>query len=271
MRAAIAAIIGLATLAGSAFAQGKTFVLAIEPELEASGLIAYVVPRFALKYSIRPTILSGDVEALASEADVVIAETEQVAELLEAALIVRRRGVFYTEAEPARRYAIALIEATKNAPAAEKFMAWITGEIGQRTIATYAPDGEQIFLPGSLNVAAPAAPEPTGDAVEGERLSLFHCGRCHVVNEKNRMGGIGSTPSFAALRGINGWQDKFLAFWSHNPHPSFTQVQGLTEPFDPDHPPHIAPVEITQEDIEAIFAYAATIEPKDLGAPINER
>ena len=85
------------------------------------------------------------------------------------------------------------------------------------------------------------------------------------------MGGIGSTPSFAALRSLAGWEDKFLAFWSENPHPSFTQVEGLTEPFDPDHPPHIAPVEITLDELEAIYAFAATIEPKDLGAPINER
>ena len=88
---------------------------------------------------------------------------------------------------------------------------------------------------------------------------------------ENRFGGIGSTPSFPALRAIPGWRDKFEAFWTLNPHPSFTQVVDITPPFDPDRPPHIAPVVITQEDLEAIVAYAASIEPKDLGAAVESR
>ena len=81
-----------------------------------------------------------------------------------------------------------------------------------------------------------------GDIDLGETLSLLHCGRCHVVNEKNRMGGIGSTPSFGALRAMPAWGDRFAVFWTLSPHPSFTQVEGMTEPFDPQHPPAIAPV-----------------------------
>ena len=118
---------------------------------------------------------------------------------------------------------------------------------------------------------ASVAPFLEGDANEGEKLSHFHCGRCHVISDRNRFGGIGSTPSFPALRAIPSWRDKFAAFWTLNPHPSFTQVVDITPPFDPDRPPHIAPVVITQEDLEAIVAYAASIEPKDLGAAVESR
>ena len=82
------------------------------------------------------------------------------------------------------------------------------------------------------------------------------------------MGGIGSTPSFAALRGRHNWADLFRAFFVHNPHPSFTQVAGVTEPFDPNRQIHVAPVEVTLEEIEAITAFVETIKPKDLGRPV---
>ena len=55
------------------------------------------------------------------------------------------------------------------------------------------------------------------------------------------------------------------------PHPSFTQVEGVTPPFDPARPPHIAPVELTIDDVEAIAAFARTIPPKDLGGVTLEQ
>jgi len=79
----------------------------------------------------------------------------------------------------------------------------------------------------------------------------------------------GSTPSFGALRARANWSDLFRAFYVKNPHPSFTQIEGVTEPFDPDHLPHIAPVTITEADLEAIVAFVATLKPKDLGQPVR--
>jgi mono/diheme cytochrome c family protein len=110
-----------------------------------------------------------------------------------------------------------------------------------------------------------------GTSAEGERLALRHCGRCHVVNDKNRFGGIGSTPSFGALRALPGANDKFAAFWTLNPHPAFVQVEGQTTPFDPAHPPSTAPVVLTREEAEAIASFAASIKPLDLGAPVRPR
>ena len=109
----------------------------------------------------------------------------------------------------------------------------------------------------------------TGDALAGERLALVNCGRCHVVGEKNRMGGIGSTPSFAMLRTLGDWERRFRAFFTLNPHPAFTQVPGVTPPFDQARPPPIAPLEITLADIDAILAYAASLAPADLAEPLK--
>ncbi len=126
-------------------------------------------------------------------------------------------------------------------------------------------------LPPKADPVAQPQVAAAGDVAHGERLALRHCGRCHVVNEKNRFGGIGSTPSFAALRALPQADDKFAAFWTFNPHPAFMQVEGQTKPFDAAHPPSAAPVILTQQEAEAIAAYAATIPPLDLGAPVKPR
>ena len=42
----------------------------------------------------------------------------------------------------------------------------------------------------------------------------------------------------------------------------------MTEPFHPERPPPIAPVEMTLDEVEALLAFVHTIKPKDLGAPL---
>ena len=107
------------------------------------------------------------------------------------------------------------------------------------------------------------------DYAPGEKLTLFHCGRCHVINERNKYGGIGSTPSFGALRTHDDWEDRFDAFYALAPHPAFTQVEGVTEPFPINRPSPIHPMELTVEEIETIREFARTIPPKDLGAEVR--
>jgi len=109
-----------------------------------------------------------------------------------------------------------------------------------------------------------AAGATAARAADGERLALRHCGRCHVVSEANKFGGIDSTPSFAALRSLADWQDKFAVFWSVSPHRAVMQIEGLTQPFEPDRPPPMAPITLTKEELEAIQEFVATIPPKDL-------
>ena len=96
-------------------------------------------------------------------------------------------------------------------------------------------------------------------------------GRCHVIDDTNRMKGLGSTPSFQVLRTLPNWQGRFEAFYALAPHGAFTQVKDVTPPFDPRHPPPIVPLEMTLDDLEAIAAFAGTLPPADLGAPLQSR
>jgi len=103
----------------------------------------------------------------------------------------------------------------------------------------------------------------------GEKLTLMNCGRCHKVSEKDRMGGIGSTPSFAALRRIENWEERMKAFWTLRPHPSFTQIKNITEPFPENRPSVIHPISLTLDELEIIINYSRTIEPADLGPDLG--
>ena len=124
-------------------------------------------------------------------------------------------------------------------------------------------------LPAALALLAAFPAGADDEFAPGEKLTLRNCGRCHVINERNRYGGIGSTPSFAALRTVPDWEDRFRAFYTLNPHPAFTQIPGVTEPFPIDRPSPIHPIELTLEEIDRSIEFSRTIEPKDLGAPIR--
>lgn len=152
---------------------------------------------------------------------------------------------------------------------ARTFLDWLRSAPGKAAIESFAPNGTQVYTTEAAVPTIEARETFDGDRETGSRLALVHCGRCHVVDERNRMGGIGSTPSFAALRGRENWSDLFRKFFLENPHPSFTQVEGVTEPFDPNVAVHVAPVEITMDEIEAITAFVATLEPKNLGARVQ--
>jgi hypothetical protein len=107
------------------------------------------------------------------------------------------------------------------------------------------------------------------DYARGEKLTLLNCGRCHVVSAKNRMGGIGSTPSFAVMRTWDDWEDKMKAFWTYRPHPAFTQIEGMTDPFPPHRPPTVHPISLTLDELKVIVEYARTIAPADLGSDLG--
>jgi hypothetical protein len=113
------------------------------------------------------------------------------------------------------------------------------------------------------------APGRAQDFAPGEKLALFNCGRCHVIGPRNRMGGIGSTPSFPVLRTFPDWEARMKAFWTLRPHPSFTQIEGMTEPFAEDQPSHIHPIRLTLEELDRIIGYARTVEPADLGPDLG--
>ncbi|MBK0397760.1 hypothetical protein H0I76_01020 [Limibaculum sp. M0105] len=123
----------------------------------------------------------------------------------------------------------------------------------------------------ALLAACPATEPRAQDFAPGEKLALFHCGRCHVINERNRMGGIGSTPAFKTMRGHPEFEAKMRSFYALRPHPAFTQIPGVTEPFTPELPSPIHPVELTEEELDRIVDYALTLEAADLGGQLRSR
>ena len=211
----------------------------------SAGLDKHLLPRFGFKHRIR-----------------VSAVPEGPADM---ALGTGGVGTFVFRDSEGTKYSLD----TGDDPRGRTLLEWLQSGPGQAAIEAFAPDGRQAYFTEVIVEEVVVEEVFDGDTKSGSDLAILHCGRCHVVDKRNRMGGIGSTPSFAALRGRNNWSELFRAFYTANPHPSFTQVDGVTAPFDPNREVHIAPVEITIEDVEAITAFVATLTPKDLGRPVQ--
>ena len=238
------------SLASLAAAQERRIVLASTPELLESGAFKYLLPRFSLKTRIKVTA----VELLEGvEADVLLGP---------AAAIGEGRPAF--RAGKALHLVRAVPEGPGEAGHAGRFVDWLLSTVGQRTVESFRANGRQAFLAAAGARVEKARPAPTGDLARGEKLAFLHCGRCHVIGPRNRMGGLGSTPSFGVLKTLNDWEVRFRGFYMLNPHPSFTQIPDVTDPFDEARPPPIVPLELTLEDLDAILAYVATIEPAEL-------
>lgn len=247
MQRFITAALALAVFCTAAAGSDKGFALAVDPALTESGLTRYILPRFSLKTGVRVTPVPPGTDAdLEFGADV------------EGAAAVARDGVIFAVSRP-------------KGDQAKRFRDWLLSDVGQSTVEAYAPETGAPFI-GARDASFDGSPTLiAGDVVEGERLSLDLCGRCHVVSGKNRMSGIGSTPSFAVLKSLPDWESRFSAFWALKPHPAFTRIDGMTEPFDPDRPPHIFPVEMTLDDLDAILAFVSGTAAADLGAPLESR
>lgn len=156
-------------------------------------------------------------------------------------------------------------------PGTKRFADWLASEVGQRTLAAYNAPSGATFGPPTVKKVEVAKVEMTGDALLGHEVSLAKCTRCHAVDEATRGKGIASSPSFGALRALGDWEQRFAAFYALNPHPSFTIITDLTEPFPEDRPPPIVPIELSLEEVEAVLAYVAAMPATDLGAPIQSK
>ncbi len=229
----------LSVLAGPVMADDKQFTLDVDPALVEAGLIQHLLPRFSLKTGIQVNIAEGN-------ADLVLGDGGAPA-------VARGDSVW------------GLSEASD--PDAVRFSDWLLSDVGVRTLESFGNG----FGPAEVSVAAREEVAITGDLVAGEKAALLHCGRCHVVNESNRMNAIGSTPSFGMMRNFSDWDVRFATFWELKPHGAFTQIEGVTDPFDPQRPSPIAPVVMTADEVSAIVAYVASITPADLGAPIQSQ
>lgn len=236
-------ILAIALTAGTVQAQDRKITLVSDLELETSGLWSYVLPRFKLKTGIKVHVIYGTDD---NDGDMMLSREGTTP------VMVRGDGLEF--------------HATLSSPSPHgvRFMEWLTSEVGQRTISAFRQGDRQVFFPSVVEMTEEVVPLK-GNVPTGEDTAITKCGRCHVISARNKFGGIDSTPSFGALRTLDDWQERFRVFWTLNPHPSFTQIEGVTEPFDPAYPPHIYPIFLTLEEVRDISAYTQTITPKDLG------
>ena len=262
------------TPSGPVLAEDKAVRLLSPGSLADAGLLMHILPRFKFKTGIEVTHSPvadpmADFSAPAPDEIWFIVDTggESGAGNLRPAM--ERTPVFHHRTNARTFDYVAVVLADGRTSHVQTFIDWLVSETGRRTIAAFQPEGGQAFVPAEAAIEEVADESLPGNALLGEKLSLTHCGRCHVINESNRMAGLGSTPSFGALRANESWLERFQSFFARNPHPSFTQIEGITEPFDISRPPPIVPLEITIEDLEAILAYVSRMEPADLGAPVR--
>ncbi|WP_232796506.1 hypothetical protein [Roseovarius salinarum] len=241
----------LAALAVSfpADAAAEDFRLGAPQRLVETGFLEYVLPRFSLKTGVGIDVVGAD-----ATAELALAPDGPGKPVFSGQGITWRMRLHDQAHDGAARFA-----------------RWLASDIGRRTISGYQVDGAPLFTPPAAKAAAEAEIAFEGDVDTGLKLSHEHCGRCHAVSEKHRMNDIGSTPSFFVLRTLPDWDARFQIFYAVNPHPVFTQVEGVTAPFPIDRPSPIVPVEITPKELEDILAYVAELEPADLGDPLSHQ
>ena len=91
--------------------------------------------------------------------------------------------------------------------------------------------------PGSINAA-----HAGGDAERGKTLAVANCTRCHVIGDHNPSGGINSTPSFRIFaRKPEIYVERPRTFDQRRPHLSME-------------------FEVSETDVENIWAYVATLQ-----------
>lgn len=227
--------------------EARSFRLEVAADVAASGLMQYILPRFALKTACRAEIVTEGGEA------VIAANTENT----ENAIPVMARGDVI--------YALRLWGEND---AARRFAEWLSSDIGQETLAAFRPKAGPVFTPVP-KVVAKREIVLEGDPALGRRVADLHCARCHRVHPEGTGIGIGSTPSFAALRALADWDERFATFFARNPHPAFLRIKDISPQFDISRPPPIVPVTITYDEVLAVQAYVAGLPPADLGAPVS--
>jgi len=226
------------------------FRLSAPAEFTDTGLLDYLLPRFSLKTGIQVTLVG---EGDAAEAAFNRSDNGT-------AVISGPQYTWYL-----------LLSDEPGVTHADRFLQWLTSDAGSGTIVSFRPQGSALFAALPQDSSAANSPILEGDIALGEELSQKYCSRCHAVGVQNRMGAFDATPSFAVLRGISDWEHRFRTFYALRPHPAFTRIEGVTKPSGTEGPRQNAPLMLTQAELDAILAYVSSVEPADLGAPIQHQ
>ncbi|MGH1412548.1 MAG: hypothetical protein ACRBB0_03585 [Pelagimonas sp.] len=212
--------------------------------LVETGLFKHILPRFSLKTQIKVELVAG-----ADKADMEFGRKGRV--------LVQGAGQLWH-----------IQRRREGHNGTDRLAKWLHSDVGLRTITGFAPDGAALFTLPPEEIDEVEDLSLSGDVVLGLSLSKTKCARCHAVDDATRLTTIGSTPSFFVLRSLSDWQERFATFYDLNPHPAFTQVADLTDPFPDDRPSPIVPVLMTIDEISAILAYVSGLQAADLGSPL---
>lgn len=213
------------------------------------GLIDYLLPRFGLKTQVRFSRLpqDGDLQfTLRSDPDAI-----PIFELNDGSIGYLR----------AARW-------VQDDPAYLAFRDWLLSEAGRATILDYRESGVAIAVPVDPEPEAEIPVVIVGDPAVGQSLSLTHCSRCHKVDRAAKYSGMDSSPSFHAMRGFDDWFVRFSSFYTVSPHKALISVRGSGIEKDRELIT-IAPIDLTIEQVNDIVAFVHTLEPLDLGRPIQ--
>jgi len=222
--------------------------LSVGPSMPA-GLIDYVLPRFTLKTQIRFDRLPKDAD-LQFRAD---------------------PGEFGVAIFSLNDGTIGYLHAARWLQSDPDYLAlrdWLLSEAGRATILDYQEDGKTVATPVDQIEEAPIEIVIVGDPSAGKSLSIDHCSRCHKVDRAAKYSGMDSSPSFHAMRGFDDWFIRFSSFYAVSPHKALITVKGSGISQDSDLIA-IAPINLTIEQVNDIVAFVHTLEPLDLGRPIQ--
>jgi hypothetical protein len=234
----------------TAQAQEKQIFMGPVTELSTAQFIDYLIPRFSLKHNIKISLPSEN-----TPPDVVISEDTGAIPIFK-----NDQTIWF----------LTIVSRDPHGYA-EKFSQWLTSNTGKRTVENYQSD-----FGGKFSARFDLAKNKQIDVSHvdislGQKLAAQNCGRCHATDKTNRMKTIGSTPSFAALRTFKDWQIRFEVFFTLNPHPSFTQIEDVTPPFDRTLPSPIEPITLTLDDLDEIMKFVSQITPADLGLAVQSQ
>ena len=99
-----------------------------------------------------------------------------------------------------------------------------------------------------------------GAVDRGRDIVRQHCTRCHVVPGMNPYGGIGSTPSFSAMKWLEDWARRFEIFYILPPHPSLVRIEGVSEERSAGLPAFNKEIILKLEDIDDILEFVKTLK-----------
>ena len=105
-----------------------------------------------------------------------------------------------------------------------------------------------------------SAAEVSTSVERGREIVRQHCTRCHVIPGINPYGGIGSTPSFSAMKWLDDWAYRFEIFYQLPPHPSLVRIEGVSEERSQSLPAFSKEIILKLEDVDDILEFVKTLK-----------